>query len=144
MDFYYAAVTANCGNGPLGEQAVDAILDKLNAVQGKLHAADEGTAAQGPLDFLVINCQETKYDLTLAELEKYILDYNKLKETHYAVSMVAKMNTRTKFKLNELLGCGMATYVIYDSVKLEFAPNPEVIEARRKKTHGEPRSIKAD
>ncbi|NCT56882.1 MAG: hypothetical protein GW760_04100 [Legionella sp.] len=114
--FRYRAITANCGNATLGQQASDQIAALLKA----------------PLDFCVINCQEVHFDKAKKELEQAL---TKAGLEGYSVTLVGKMTTPTKMDSptdiqNALLGnTGMASFIIHkDDIKIHV---DSVDEARR-------------
>jgi hypothetical protein len=90
----YRAITANCNNATLGQEASKQIAQQIK---------------KDKADFYVLNCQEVKLfekdgDPVVSELE------NNLKKQGYLVKHLSKMNTRTKLAASDT---GMACYVIY-------------------------------
>lgn len=120
--YSYLAVTANCGNDTLGQTGVNKIIEEIKSRQ-LLKRSPGG----GSIDFVVINCQEADFKNTYNELSDAI---NRYGLTSYKLAQVAEMKTKTKWE-TLLGGYGMATFVIYDTDRIELSQAKNPLLARR-------------
>lgn len=107
MPFKYRAITANCGNDAIGEQASRKISELLTV--------DEA-------DFFIINCQETDFDKTKKQLENTI-------PNNYKVACSHQMPTHTKLGTQFHFNTGITSFIIYKNDLTVTSDNS--IEARR-------------
>jgi hypothetical protein len=114
-EFTYRAITANCGNGTLGQKASEQICKKV---------------VHDNADFYVLNLQEARfYDESKNKVDPIRAELlDKLGANgKYDVRRVTKMNTRTKSDAHDT---GMACYVIYDTTAVSISDETRT-KARR-------------
>lgn len=115
-EFTYRAITANCGNGTLGEKASEQICKKV---------------VHDKADFYVLNLQEARfYDASKNKVDPIRDELLKQfgKNSTYDVRRVTKMNTRTKSDAHDT---GMACYIIYDTTAVSISDEVKRTKARR-------------
>lgn len=120
MSLKLTAVTANCGNGGIGNVAAEKIISS-NVLKHN--------------EIVVLNLQEVHQQLTIEQLQKQLEKYNQEHQTNFKIAASELMVTRTKLSLDTLFNkTGISSLVVYDAdqadVKFESStvvrrqPNP--------------------
>lgn len=105
MSLKLTAVTANCGNGGIGDAAAEKIISSDVLKHNEI---------------VVLNLQEVHQQLTIEQLQKQLEKYNQEHQTNFKIAASELMVTRTKLSLDTLFNkTGISSLVVYDADKAD-------------------------